>query len=179
MKKIYFFFILIPCICNSQVKIDAFDEDKKSSDSPSILNYDTAHAYKSFDENLRISAIMMPTQWSLFYEHNEDKYSPHKNSEISDAITTSKKISGLNQQYAKYAALIFKELDLIGDELGVFISNNDRLPFSIYKFPIDNQNLLFIDGATSDDVFNILKLTSKQRSARIVSSKLLPALKMI
>lgn len=150
---------------------------KKSTD---IGRRDTLVSYKSFDEFLSNSSLMAKIHWSLSFEYQRETLLSNK--EVVDNINNAisgKKLPAAEMKYTDQAKSIFGNLGLMGSDLGKFFNTDGRTPFAMLKFNIDKQPVLAIPGATSSDVFNTLKLTAKQRAQRVLSDKLLPAIKNI
>ena len=131
------------------------------------------------------------TTWDLYGKYNDNNYAPTKAEEITNDVNayllkvpTENKRQGqitefnLIKKYKNNIDSLFLKLKVLGsDQLGKFVYLKEiSLPihFSLYG---DTALSLIISGAFIGNVYNTLKLTSRQRATKVVTTYILPALK--
>jgi len=131
--------------------------------------------------------------YALYVEHNQKEYAPTKAEEVMTdvnrfltVVPTENKSQGQIREFGlikKYKNNIdncFKRLGLLGsDQLGEFLYlKKESIPvhFALYA---DTALAFIISGAFVDNIYNTLKLTSRQRATKVVTTYILPSLKNI
>lgn len=129
------------------------------------------------------------TTWNLYAKYGEIKYAPIKAEAVIldiDKYLKQPMDTGL-QEMTKYKLIkkyrnnldtLFQGLSLLGaDQLGEFFYNRDfSLPFKFALYG-DTAMTLLVSGAFIDNIYNTLKLTSRQRATKVVTTYILPTLK--
>ena len=133
------------------------------------------------------------TQWSLWGQYNKLEYMPIKSENVivdidnylsdqSNLSDSSKQSKGSKDEYQfikKYRDNIdsvFKNLGMFGsDQLGNFLYSKSSLPI---HFGATNDTCLsfIISGIYIDNIYNTIKLSSRQRATKVVTTYILPAL---
>lgn len=163
-------FYLIPIICFSQRIL-----------SPELMNIKDVFNVNSFER----------TTWELYSNHNHKEYAPVRSGDVIKYIdkylskTLTKdgrngeiKEFNLIKKYRSNLDSIFQRFGLLGsDQLGEFLFDKDisvPVQFGLYS---DSALSLIISGAYIDNVYNTLKLTSKQRATKVLTTYILSSLK--
>lgn len=131
------------------------------------------------------------TSWMLYAEHNDTKSAPISaenvigdiDNYLSKAPTENKRQGEIREfnlikKYRNNIDLAFRRLNLFGsDQLGAFFYFKGIDPpvhFGLYG---DTSLSLIISGVFIGKVYNTLKLTSRQRAAKVVTTYIFPSLK--
>jgi hypothetical protein len=176
MRKSLIFLLTLTSLLNLN---NGFSQERKIS--PQLMNIKDIFGFLAFDRN----------DWDLYGHYNDEKYTPIKAENVIDDIdkyiskppTTDRhngdiKEFNLIKKYRNNFDSAFNELKLLGiDQLGEFFYTQDiSLPihFGLYG---DTALSIIISGAYIDNVYNTLKLTSKQRATKVITTYILPSLK--
>lgn len=178
--------ILTETISNSSL----IDTNKSSvniakSDSKLETNAPKQIKLPVFNDIIDITSMMGKTNWSLGVHFQKAEYAPVKPAvvinDINEFVNNGKSGHELEKLLLKkYKGSIdstFGNMSLIGSSLGSFVYlRNSEIPirFCSYK---EVSKLCFITGIALDNVYNTLRLTSRQRARKVLTESLLPSLK--
>ncbi len=160
----------------------------------SLMYSSIATAQTKEDQEIRISQLeslvevldnqwFLRTLWSLGYKYGEEKDTPKPPSKIiSDIEEWLQRRGGvknaerqLMQKHQGSLNLVFRNLELIGDELGRFFYIHPEIPIS---FANKNGSIaLVITGVGSKTTYNTLRTTPRSRASKIIQSRIVPSLK--
>ncbi len=129
------------------------------------------------------------TLWDLYGNYHDQKNAPTKAENVLgdiDKYLTNNK-PGFYSEYdliKKYRDNIdqsFQWLKLLGsDQLGEFFYHKDiALPVHFFNYGLDTSLALIISTAFIDKIYNTIKLTSRQRATKVVTTYLLPAIQQV
>ncbi len=158
------------------------DSTKKRTYNPNLQNLKDVINSANFDR----------TSWSLYGNYNETKYAPTKAEnvmqDIDQFLSKNKTTDERNGEVAEFNLVkkyrnnidsTFQQLQLFGtDQLGQFFylkPSSIPIRFALYG---DTALTMLISGIYIDNVYNTLKLTSRQRATKVITSYLLPQLKV-
>jgi hypothetical protein len=136
------------------------------------------------------SCMFDRTIWTLYAQFNKIEYTPVKAEDVIKDIdnyllkdSTSKTNKGklsefnLTKKYRNQIDTTFQGLGLFGsDQLGAFIYLKESLPIH-FAMMGDTALTFIISGVFIDNVYNTLKLTSRQRATKVITTYILPSLK--
>jgi hypothetical protein len=131
------------------------------------------------------------TTWELYSKYNNKEYAPVRSSDVIKYVDIylSKNLTrddrngeikefNLIKRYRSNLDSFFQRLGIIGsDQLGEFLFDKDisvPVQFGLYG---DTALSLIISGIFIDKIYNTLKLTSKQRASKILTTYILSSLK--
>ncbi len=138
-----------------------------------------------FNDIIDIISMMGKTYWSLGVTYAKIDKAPIRPEAVISDIHTFTNNHELGYDIEKSYLLKYKEsidstfnnMKLIGNSLGQFVySKNLEIPirFCTYK---DVSKLCFITGIAVDNVYNTLRLTSRQRAGKVVTEFIIPSIK--
>jgi len=128
---------------------------------------------------------MGKTYWSLGVEYQKADNAPVKPEivvqDIDKFIQNGETGYEIEKSYLKkYNSgidSIFNNMQLVGTTLGEFVyMRSSEVPIRICSYN-ETSKLCFITGIALQDVYNTLRLTSRQRATKVITSYLLPSLK--
>jgi hypothetical protein len=135
-------------------------------------------------------ASFQRTTWSLYAIYNEKKYAPIRSENVINDINQYLTIMDTSQskniyeiaEIKKYLPNIdstFKTLTLFGPgQLAEFLYTK---PYSIpvnFSLTGDTALTMLISGICIDNIYNTLKLTSRQRATKVITTFLIPQLRV-
>jgi len=167
---------------NQEVK-----EIKSLQISDSSKSNDQNVKLSDFENVIKITSMMDKVYWSLGVNYQKLENKPSKPKEVISDIETfisssEEDKSGMRPYLIKYKEPIdsvFNSMNLIGNSLGEFVYSKKSLPPLRICMYNDTSKIFFITGIAIQDVYNTLKLTSRQRASRIITSYLIPSLKAL
>ena len=135
-------------------------------------------------------ASLNRTLWDLAINYPDEKYKTKSNKDVISDLKKRLEIQSLQndslgklveyQLFKKYNTNVlnmFAELGLIGEELGMFIYVDNSMPVN---FALKDNHLTFLlMGVASENSFNTLRLTAKERAVKIIESMILPTINKI
>lgn len=131
------------------------------------------------------------TTWSLFGQYNNIEYAPTNAEDViididnylANPPTENKRRGQLKEfgyikKYRNNIDSTFKGLKLLGsDQLGKFLYGKKySLPIHFCMYG-DTALSFIVSGAYIDNIYNTLKLTGRQRAAKVITTYILPSLK--
>lgn len=131
------------------------------------------------------------TTWSLYAIHEESEYSPVQSElviyDIDEFLKKPVTVNERQGEIAEYQLVkkyrnnldsIFQSFKLFGDDqIAKFTYSKSSLPvrFALHK---DSLLSMIITGVFIDNVYNTLKLTSRQRATTVLTTYLIPQFKV-
>jgi hypothetical protein len=127
--------------------------------------------------------------WELTFGLQSEKYKPKTNEDVIKDVgkwlqnrpTKDERIGQIAEyklmlQYQKNINELFQRMNYVGsDQTGKFLYHEGEVPI---RFGLRGNGLtILVTGVASDGVYNILRLTSRQRAMKVISSMILPSLK--
>lgn len=170
-------------------------QPKKPNEQENTINQNgVSPNYKSGKEYLEngkdyISYPFDKHIWYLYVVGKKQEHAPTKAEDVPADIEKYllSNSSGfgydLIKKYKVNIDTTFQRLKLLGtDQLGNFFYDHDQRasyphPVHFLNYGVDMAISLIISGVFIDKVYNTLKLTSRQRATKVVTTYLLPALK--
>lgn len=140
-----------------------------------------------FGDVIDITAMMDKTYWSLGIEYQENDNKPAEPDEVIisiDSLLSSGKSTHEAElyyikKYKESVDSIFNDMKLIGNSLGKFVyAKNSEVPLRICTYN-DTAKIFFITGIALEDIYNTLRLTSRQRATKVITTYLIPTLKAL
>lgn len=138
-----------------------------------------------FNDVINITAMMDKTYWSLGVQYQKEDNKPSKPEEVIadiDSFVLSDKSGHEGERYyvKKYKESIdsvFNDMKLIGTSLGEFVyMKKTEVPIRVCTYN-DTSKIFLITGIALQDVYNTLKLTSRQRATKVITAYLIPTVK--
>ena len=149
----------------------------------------------SLDLDLNMSKFLK-TNWELYVKYNTYEYAPIKAEDViqdvdrylTNASTENDSTMEITQyklikKYRNNFGLLFQGLGLIGsDQLGEFFYNKEHsLPINFSHYgdkenDSDSDITLLINGVFIDNIYNTIRLTSRQRAALVLTNYILSSL---
>lgn len=139
-----------------------------------------------FDRVLKIAVMSDKTTWSLGVNYKKENYVPIKSEEVKifiDSFIVAPKSNECDKfyikKYKKEIDTLFANMKFLGDSYCTFLGvKNIEVPIKISNYNITSK-LFLIKGIASTDIYNTLRLTSRQRASKIITSRIIPSLKSL
>ena len=139
-----------------------------------------------FDRVLKIAVMSDKTTWSLGVNYKKENYIPIKSEEVKifiDSFIVAPKSNECDKfyikKYKKEIDTLFTNMKFLGDSYCTFLSvKNVEVPIKISNYNVSSK-LFLIKGIASTDIYNTLRLTSRQRASKIITSRIIPSLKSL
>jgi hypothetical protein len=139
-----------------------------------------------FDRVLKIAVMSDKTLWSLGINYKTEKYLPIKSENVKifiDSFIVAPKSNECDKfyikKYKKEIDTLFTNMKFIGDNYSMFLGvKSTELPIKISNYNV-NSKLFLIKGIATTDIYNTLRLTSRQRASKIITSRIIPSLKSL
>jgi hypothetical protein len=185
MKKTVLILLLVFSISNSLVaqkkavtKPTVKPEPKKQVEILPVIN--------DFDRVLKIAVMSDKTTWSLGVNYKKEEYVPIKSENVKiliDSFIVSPKSNECDKfyikKYKKEIDTLFTNMKFLSDGYCTFLGvKNTEVPIKISNYNVTSK-LFLIKGIASTDIYNTLKLTSRQRASKIITSSIIPSLKSL
>lgn len=173
MKTFLFTLIIMPlfCLAQQQIKIESFKKTEKPQ--PIIIT-------KTLNDVLSKSSSLMPAYWKIYWlagNQYEKPISPDAEIMKIENKIDAHSLTQDENYYGPYAENIIKDIENYGDQKASYFPKN--VAYDVCKNDLDHKGILLINGASSGNVYNTLRLTTKQRVSNIFQQNILPALKSI
>ena len=139
-----------------------------------------------FDRVLKIAVMSDKTTWSLGVNYKKENYIPIKSEEVKiliDSFIVAPKSNECDKfyikKYKKEIDTLFTNMKFLGDSYCTFLGvKNIEVPIKISNYNVTSK-LFLIKGIASTDIYNTLRLTSRQRASKIITSRIIPSLKSL
>lgn len=139
-----------------------------------------------FDKSLKIALISDKTLWSLGLKYKTEKYLPIKSENVKifiDSFLVADKSNECDKfyikKYKKEIDTLLTNLKFFGDDYCTFLGvKSTELPIKISNYN-STSKLFLIKSIASTDIFNTLRLTSRQRASKIITTRIIPSLKSL
>jgi len=139
-----------------------------------------------FDRVLKIAVMSDKTTWSLGVNYKKENYIPIKSEEVKiliDSFIVAPKSNECDKfyikKYKKEIDTLFTNMKFLGDSYCTFLGvKNVEVPIKISNYNVTSK-LFLLKGIASTDIYNTLRLTSRQRASKIITSRIIPSLKSL
>ena len=139
-----------------------------------------------FDRVLKIAVMSDKTLWSLGVNYKTEKYLPIKSENVKtliDSFIVTPKSNECDKfyikKYKKEIDTLFTNMRFLGDDYCMFLgATNTELPIKISNYNVTSK-LFLIKGIATTDIYNTLRLTSRQRASKIITTRIIPSLKSL
>ena len=139
-----------------------------------------------FDRVLKIAVMSDKTTWSLGVNYKKESYVPIKSEDVKifiDSFIVAPKSNECDKfyikKYKKEIDTLFTNMKFLGDSYCTFLGvKNVEVPIKISNYNITSK-LFLIKGIASTDIYNTLRLTSRQRASKIITTRIIPSLKSL
>ena len=139
-----------------------------------------------FDRTLKIAVMSDKTTWSLGVNYKKENYVPIKSEEVKifiDSFIVASKSNVCDKfyikKYKKEIDSLLTNMKFLGDSYCTFLGvKNVEVPIKISNYNVTSK-LFLIKGIASTDIYNTLRLTSRQRASKIITSRIIPSLKSL
>jgi formylmethanofuran:tetrahydromethanopterin formyltransferase len=185
MKKIVILLLLACSVSNSIVA------QKKTIGKAAVKPVQKIQAeilpeINDFDKVLKIAVMTDKTTWSLGVNYKKENYVPIKSEVVKifiDSFIVSPKSNVCDKfyikKYKKEIDTLFTNMKFLGDSYCTFLGvKNIEVPIKISNYNVTSK-LFLIKGIASTDIYNTLRLTSRQRASKIITTRIIPSLKSL
>lgn len=139
-----------------------------------------------FDRVLKIAVMSDKTTWSLGVNYKKENYVPIKSENVKifiDSFIVAPKSNECDKfyikKYKKEIDTLFTNMKFLGDSYCTFLSvKNAEVPIKVSNYNVTSK-LFLIKGIASTDIYNTLRLTSRQRASKIITTRIIPTLKSL
>ena len=183
MKRIIL--IIAVVLCNSIVA------QKKAVTKPTVKpvqkkQVEILPEINDFDRVLKIAVMSDKTLWSLGIKYKTEKYLPIKSEDVKifiDSFFVAPKSNECDKfyikKYKKEIDTLLTNIKFLGDDYCTFLGvKSAELPIKISNYN-STSKLFLIKGIASTDIYNTLRLTSRQRASKIITTRIIPSLKSL
>lgn len=143
-----------------------------------LFNFNTFAQEKDFSWTLEMELHLLRLKWSGAFKYSSPEDRPKSQNDVLTSLKNLSQYKNLEDdklllKYRDELNKLFQGLGLIGDELSMFLCNND-LPIDFRRFK--QKVCLLITDVASAYSYNTVRTSPKSRAAKVLNSHVLGTL---